>query len=212
MSKTNQRQVDAAYTAKAKKEGVVVTLEEDGIMRELGGSKHSVFNHALVDEVTRTAWVVAAPGEKEVADRKVMGMVAAAMKAFEPRDEVEGMLAAQATAMHLASMECFRRSIISEQSAETASKLRRDGTNLSRGMTDMLAALAKHRGQGQQKVVVEHVHIHAGGQAVVGAVTTGGVLPMSGETAPALTQGDVAMAVDDAAIIEAVVRGEGGVR
>ena len=31
-------------------------------------------------------------------------------------------------------------------------------------------ALNRHRGKGQQKVTVEHVHVHAGGQAVVGMV------------------------------------------
>jgi hypothetical protein len=36
-------------------------------------------------------------------------------------------------------------------------------------------ALGKLRRGGEQRVVVEHVHIHAGGQAIVGAVThTGG--------------------------------------
>ncbi|RYC29306.1 hypothetical protein D3273_24660 [Lichenibacterium minor] len=210
MSKKSPRETDAAWTAKAKKDGLVITMEEDGTMREMGGSKYGVFNHALVDEVIRTAWVVAGPGEKEAADRKVTGMVVAAMRAFEPKDEIEGMLAAQAVAMHLASMEVFRRAIIPEQGAETASKLRRDGTNMARAMADMLSALAKHRGQGQQKVVVEHVHVHAGGQAVVGAVTTGGALPLSGDAAPALTHDDVAMALNDAAIVDLATGGRVG--
>jgi hypothetical protein len=34
-------------------------------------------------------------------------------------------------------------------------------------------ALNRHRGKGQQKVTVEHVHVHAGGQAVVGMVEWG---------------------------------------
>ena len=34
----------------------------------------------------------------------------------------------------------------------------------------LLDALNRHRGKGQQKVTVEHVHVHAGGQAVVGMV------------------------------------------
>src|SRR5215467_9650868 len=34
--------------------------------------------------------------------------------------------------------------------------------------------LNRHRGKGQQKVTVEHVHMHAGGQAVVGTVETPG--------------------------------------
>ena len=34
-------------------------------------------------------------------------------------------------------------------------------------------ALQRHRGKGQQKVTVEYVHVHAGGQAIVGAITAG---------------------------------------
>ena len=41
---------------------------------------------------------------------------------------------------------------------------------LSRTYAVLLDALNRHRGKGQQKVTVEHVHVHAGGQAVVGVV------------------------------------------
>ncbi len=212
MTETDHRQVDAAWTAKAKRDGIVVTVEGDGAMQEMGGSRFGVFNQALMDEVIRTAWVVAPPGEKEAADRKATGMVVAAMKAFAPKDEIEGMFAAQAVAMHLASMEAFRRAIIPEQGAEAASKLRRDATNLARGMADMVAALAKHRGQGQQKVTVEHVHVHAGGQAVVGAVSTGGALPAAGVDILALTGSDGASGLDDAVFVEMAAGDGRGVR
>jgi hypothetical protein len=45
-----------------------------------------------------------------------------------------------------------------------------------------VAALNKHRGKGQQKVTVEHVHVAAGGQAIVGNIETSGraVSPASG--------------------------------
>jgi hypothetical protein len=33
-------------------------------------------------------------------------------------------------------------------------------------------ALNRHRGKGHQKVTVEHVHVHEGGQAIVGNVST----------------------------------------
>jgi len=36
-----------------------------------------------------------------------------------------------------------------------------------------LEALDKHRGKGQQKVTVEHVHVYRGGQAIVGNVEQG---------------------------------------
>ena len=41
---------------------------------------------------------------------------------------------------------------------------------LSRTYATLLDALNRHRGKGQQKVTVEHVHVHEGGQAIVGNV------------------------------------------
>jgi hypothetical protein len=44
---------------------------------------------------------------------------------------------------------------------------------LSRTHATLLEALNRHRGKGQQKVTVEHVHVHEGGQAIVGNVGGG---------------------------------------
>ena len=41
---------------------------------------------------------------------------------------------------------------------------------LARTSATLLGAFDKHRGKGQQKVTVEHVHVHDGGQAVVGSI------------------------------------------
>ena len=45
---------------------------------------------------------------------------------------------------------------------------------LSRTCAALTEALDRHRGKGQQRITVEHVNVHAGGQAIVGAVTAGG--------------------------------------
>jgi hypothetical protein len=45
---------------------------------------------------------------------------------------------------------------------------------LSRTYATLPEALNRHRGKGQQRVAVEHVHVHPGGQAVVGTVETPG--------------------------------------
>ena len=42
----------------------------------------------------------------------------------------------------------------------------------SRSYAVLLDALNRHCGKGQQKVTVEHVHVHSGGQAVVGMVVS----------------------------------------
>jgi hypothetical protein len=44
-------------------------------------------------------------------------------------------------------------------------------TKLQRTFVAQVEALSKLRRGGEQKVTVEHVHVHAGGQAIVGAVT-----------------------------------------
>jgi hypothetical protein len=38
---------------------------------------------------------------------------------------------------------------------------------------ETLEVLLKYRRKGEQRVYVEHVHVHSGGQAIVGNVTTG---------------------------------------
>ena len=47
-----------------------------------------------------------------------------------------------------------------------------------------MEALNRHRGKGQQRVTVEHVHVHQGGQAIVGAVHQGGGVPANSEDRP----------------------------
>jgi hypothetical protein len=58
---------------------------------------------------------------------------------------------------------------------------------LSRTYATLLEALNRHRGKGQQKVTVEHVHVHSGGQAVVGTVEhpKGGDRPKLGDASDA---------------------------
>jgi hypothetical protein len=57
---------------------------------------------------------------------------------------------------------------------ETAQGLRKAAANASRTFVELLAALDRRRGKGGQQVVrVEHVHVHQGGQAIVGNVQGG---------------------------------------
>src|SRR5215471_16613413 len=84
------------------------------------------------------------------------------------------MMAAQLIAAHSAAMECYRRAMLAEQSLEGRREALSQANKLSRTFAMLLDALNRHRGKGQQKVVVEHVHIHRGGQAVVGVVHTPG--------------------------------------
>jgi hypothetical protein len=57
--------------------------------------------------------------------------------------------------------------MLPEQTFEGRREALSQANKLSRTYTILLEALNRHRGTGQQKVTVEHVHVHAGGQAVV---------------------------------------------
>ena len=80
------------------------------------------------------------------------------------------MMAAQLLAAHNAAMECYRRAMLGEQTFEGRRETLNQANKLSRTYATLLEALNRHRGKGQQKVTVEHVHVHAGGQAMVGVV------------------------------------------
>ena len=103
-----------------------------------------------------------------------MNATIAALVGIGPKDELEGMMGAQLIAAHNAAMECYRRAMISEQTFQGRSENLSQANKLSRTFTLLLDALNRHRGKGQQKVTVEHVHVHAGGQAIVGTVEAPG--------------------------------------
>src|ERR1700687_1072503 len=67
-------------------------------------------------------------------------------------------------------MECYRRAMIGEQTFEGRRENLSQANKLSRTYATLLEALNRHRGKGQQKVTVEHVHVYQGGQAIVGNV------------------------------------------
>ncbi len=70
----------------------------------------------------------------------------------------------------------YRSAMIGEQSFEGRKENLNQANKLSRTYVTLLEALNRHRGKGiQQRVTVEHVHVHSGGQALVGAVQAGGV-------------------------------------
>lgn len=91
-------------------------------------------------------------------------------ESLKPVGGAEGMLAAQMVGTHSAALECLRRAAIPEQTYAGRDMALKHAQKLMALYTQQLAALDKHRGKGQQKVTVEHVNVHAGGQAVVGNV------------------------------------------
>jgi hypothetical protein len=99
--------------------------------------------------------------------------VMAVVRAIEPRDELEAMLAAQMGAIHAATMMMVRRlnnvtTIPQQDAAERALN------KLARTYAVHMDTLKRYRSKGQQVVRVERVTVENGAQAVVGNVTHGG--------------------------------------
>jgi len=177
--------MNAKKPASANTPTTVVANDPDdlkGRLKNIGGSKSDHWNNTLANQAIKALWTK--NSDQEERDRQFSATVAA-LVGIGPKDELEGMIAAQLIAAHNAAMECYRRAMIGEQTFEGRRENLAQANKLSRTYTALIEALNRHRGKGQQKVTVEHVHVHAGGQAVVGVVgTPGGGEPTKSEEQP----------------------------
>lgn len=149
---------------------------KDHTLSQVLGSHMPAFTNTLLDSIAGTVWNYR--DDNPVAKNQRVAAALAAVRAFEPKNEIESMMAAQAVALHLASMECARRAMLADQPGEAAMRLRRDAAILSRAMVDMAEAIDRRRGKGPQVV---RVVVHEGGQAIVGTITAGATAGGGGE-------------------------------
>jgi hypothetical protein len=138
-----------------------------GKLKELGGSQSGHWNYTLAEQAFGALCLK--QSDKEAFHRQREATLAG-LAGIGPQDELEGMMAAQLLATHNAAMECYRRSMIAEQTFEGRQEALNQANKLCRTYAALLDALDRHRGKGQQKGAVEHIHLHVGGQAVVGAI------------------------------------------
>lgn len=164
-------------------------------------SKDSDLSPVHVNQVLNTLWLPSGTSE-ELRLGTIRGAIAS-LKKLAPKDELEGMLASQMVATHHAAMECLRRAMIPDQTFAGRDQSLKHATKLLGVYARQVEALDKHRGHGQQKITVEHVNVHAGGQAIVGNVETGsaGVRPPP-PLAIANNAGPMAPAIDTVGTIK----------
>jgi hypothetical protein len=155
-----------------------------GKLKPIGGSISDDWNNVLANQAIQTLWKFENADAGQVNRQRSAAL--SALIGIAPRDECEGMIAGQLVACHNAAMECYRRAMMHNQTFEGRQENLNQANKLSRTYTTLLEALNRHRGKGQQKVTVEHVHVHEGGQAIVGNVEGGGGAPKLREQAHAL--------------------------
>ena len=105
----------------------------------------------------------------------------AVIDGVRPQDEIEAMLAAHMAVTNIALLELVARTrgaiaghMFEANGIKRLELLGSLTTKFMRTYTMQVEALARKRRKGDQHVTVKHVHVHAGGQAVVGNVSIRG--------------------------------------
>lgn len=118
------------------------------------------------------------PNASTVSDDRIdtLLMNATAMLAeLQPTTATQALLAAQMVGVQRAAMTFLANATKPEDTAEGRDRNVLRATRLMRLFTEQVEAMAKLKGKSsQQRVVVEHVTVSAGGQAIVGTVIPGG--------------------------------------
>ena len=121
----------------------------------------------IVDQVSRTlvSWPSADTSE-------AIKLAVEMMREIKPEGVMEAMLATQMVGVHQAAVSTLERAASQIRSREDLEDAIRAVTRLMRLSMEQQEAMATLKGKtGQQKIIVEHVDVHAGGQAIVGAVS-----------------------------------------
>jgi hypothetical protein len=117
--------------------------------------------------------IINAATKEQNIDEDAVNFMLAMVRGLEPKDHAESMLAVQMAAVHSAAMNFARRlnhvdNIQQQDSAASAFN------KLTRTFAVQVEALKRYRTGGEQRVLVQHVNVNEGGQAIVGNVTGAG--------------------------------------
>src|SRR5712692_2596859 len=135
------------------------------------GTTEQVIADALFQQVVNALH----PDPKKPLDAATANLVLALLHRIGPRDEIEAMLACQMIVAHVAAMDASRRALHVDQTAGGRTTYLGLARKLMTLFSAQMDTLNRHRGKGTtQKIVIERVVVAPGGQAVVGAVSTGG--------------------------------------
>jgi hypothetical protein len=92
----------------------------------------------------------------------------------QPKGETQCAIAVQMACLHLATLAVLGRLGGGHGSDRHVLAVATAASRLSRTFSILVETLRRQRHGGDQSIRVEHVHVHEGGQAIVGAVTRGG--------------------------------------
>jgi hypothetical protein len=124
----------------------------------------------IINQVGRALVCPAPPGD--MTGRMIDSITT--ISELAPQNAAEAMLATQMIATHEAALAFLYRATLPNQLPDRIDPNVLRATRLMRLHLQQIEAMQKLKGKaGQQKVTVEHVHVHNGGQAIVGALSGG---------------------------------------
>ena len=103
-----------------------------------------------------------------------MSKAMAILAGIQPQNEVETMLAAQMIGVHNMAMRTMGLAMLGGQTLQGKESNGNLATKMLRTFIAQMETLHKIRTGGQQKMIIEHVNVNEGGQAIVGTVNQGG--------------------------------------
>jgi hypothetical protein len=154
------------------------------LLMEALGSADDAFVNGMIDQLASLS-----SAGNEVNERQ-LNFVLSMVKSFEPRNELEAMLAAQMTAVHIATMKSGQRLIFSGN-ADAQDSYDRVFNKLARTFAAQVEAWTRYRTGGEKVTVQQHVSVTEGGQAIVGNITQA---PSEKAGKPAAANGSVSPA------------------
>ncbi len=130
---------------------------------ETAGSYAPSLSLGLVNQALKTS----APGQ---ASQDELDRTLAALHELKPKNALEGMITVQMVSMHNLAMSFMARAFRADQTIDGIDKNVERANKCLRTFVTLTETLNRLRGNGQQKVVVEHVTVNQDGQAVVGSI------------------------------------------
>jgi hypothetical protein len=124
------------------------TADEADTLKHIGGSRSDAWNEYIGSQAL--ASICPYSGDEEKRD-KVRAIVVAGLTGIAPRDEVEGMIAAQLLACHDTAMACFRPALAANKSPVIFRDFLNQARKLSRSFAMLLDALNRHRGKAEDQ-------------------------------------------------------------
>ena len=149
-------------------EGTALTVTLSGDFDRINAAARSL---TVAEGLTGQLATLGSPARRfdDAASNFALGFV----DAMDPRDPAEALLAAQMAAIHQATLAMATR-LNRAETPQQREAAERALNKLARTFAAQMDTLKQYRSKGHQLVRVERVTVEPGGQAIVGAVETGG--------------------------------------